>query len=159
MAYSTASYNPPLRQGHLGSEIAASGGGGYPLVGARNAMDARRMMRGNFTPDAEYPDGYLGTSTNSRHQDKLLQSYGASARYDRPYDRGVHKGDKQDRGDYSWPGWFGVMSGIERQARTGQRFAPRGHAPDVPSIPGSKATPHPGPPKPSDLAKFAPSWR
>jgi hypothetical protein len=158
MAYPTASYNPPLQQGLPGAETRNGGGGGYPIVGARNALDARRMMQGNFTPDAQYPDGYLGAS-GGRHQDKLLNSYGASVRYDRPYDRGVHKGDKQDRGDYSWPAWLNVMSGIQRQSHSDRRFAPRGHAADVPTIPGSNASPHPGPPKPFDLAKFAPPWR
>ncbi|MFI0265693.1 hypothetical protein [Streptomyces luteogriseus] len=159
MAYPTASYNPPLQQGHPGSEVRSGGGGGYPVVGARNAMDMRRMMQSGRIPDAQYPDGYLGASTG-RHQDKLLQSYGASTRYDGPADRGVHKGDRMDRRDYDWPSWLSPMSGIHRQARTSARFTPRGHAPDVPSIPGSNASPtSSGPPKASDLAKFAPTWR
>lgn len=159
MAYPTASYNPPLQQGHSGSEVRSGGGGGYPVVGARSALDMRRMMQGGFTPDAQYPDGYLGTATG-RHQDKLLQSYGTNGRYDRPYDRGVHKGDTVDRGDYEWPSWLSPMSGIARQARTTERFVPRGRPADTPSIPGSNASPHnSGPPKPSDLAKFAPTWR
>jgi hypothetical protein len=119
----------------------------------------RRMMQGGYTPDAQYPDGYLGASTG-RHQDKLLQSYGANTRYDRPYDRGVHKGDRLDQGDYDWPSWLSPMSGIRRQAHSNARFVPHGHAPDVPSIPGSNASPsQSGPPKPADLAKFAPTWR
>jgi hypothetical protein len=159
MAYPTASYNPPLQQGQPGSEVRSGGGGGYPVVGARSALDMRRMMQGGYTPDAQYPDGYLGASTG-RHQDKLLQSYGANTRYDRPYDRGVHKGDRLDQGDYDWPSWLSPMSGIRRQAHSNARFVPHGHAPDVPSIPGSNASPsQSGPPKPADLAKFAPTWR
>ena len=160
MAYPTLSYNPPLQQGHSGSEVRAGGGGGYPVVGARSAHDMRRMMLSGRTPDAQYPDGYLGASTG-RRQDRLLQSYGGpSARYDGPHDRGVHKGDRQDRQDYSWPSWLNPMSGIERQSRTRQRFAPRGRPADVPSIPGSNATPSTAqPPRASDLAKFAPTWR
>ncbi|MFD4858477.1 hypothetical protein [Streptomyces atratus] len=160
MAYPTASYNPPLQQGHPGSEVRSGGGGGFPVVGARSALDMRRMMQTGFTPDADYPDGYLGTGTG-RHQDKLLQSYGSNVRYDRPYDRGVHKGDKVDRGDYDWPSWLTPMSGIERQARTQQRYAPRGRPADAPSIPGSNANPHNSGPQQStaDVAKFAPTWR
>ncbi|MFE9834084.1 hypothetical protein ACFYP4_02875 [Streptomyces sp. NPDC005551] len=161
MAYPTASYNPPLQQGQTGSEVRAGGGGGFPIVGARNALDMRRMMQSGRTPDAEYPDGYLGASTG-RHQDKLLQSYGAGGtRYDRPYDRGVHKGDRMDRGDYDWPSWLTPMSGIERQSRTTERFAPVGRASDVPTIPGSNASPsnNNSPANPADLARFAPSWR
>lgn len=159
MGYSTFSYNTPLQQGHPGSEVRSGGGGGYPVIGARSALDMRRMMLSGQIPDAQYPDGYLG-ATSGRHQDKLLQSYGASARYDRPYDRGVHKGDRVDRGDYEWPGWLTPMSGIERQARTQRRWAPRGRPADVPSIPGTNASPqNSGPAKPSDLAKFAPTWR
>lgn len=159
MTYPTASYNPPLQQGHPGSEVRSGGGGGYPVLGARNALDMRRMMQSGRTPDAQYPDGYLG-STGGRHEDRLLQSYGASARYDRPADRGVHKGDRLDRAAYSWPTWLTPMSGIQRQSRTQRRFAPVGTPADAPSIPGSSATPSSAQPmKASDLAKFAPTWR
>lgn len=157
MTYQTASYTPPYLQGQLGSEVRSGGGGGFPVVGARNALDMERMMRSGRTPDADYPDGYLGT-TGGRHQDKLLQSYGAGGRYDRPYDRGVHKGERLDRDAYTWPSWMNPMSGLERQAR-GQRWAPVGRPPDVPSMPGSNADPKAQPLKASDLAKFAPTWR
>lgn len=158
MTYQTASYNPPLQQGQPGSEVRSGGGGGYPVVGARSALDMRRMMQSGRVPDAQYPDGLLGT-TSSRRQDKLLQSYGAGGRYDRPYDRGVHKGEKLDRDAYSWPSWLTPMTGIERQARTDKRWAPHGQAPDVPSYPGSNAQPNPQPLQAVDLARFRPSWR
>lgn len=157
MAYSTLSYTPPYQQGHSGSEVAASGGGGYPVVGARNALDMRRMMQSGHTPDSEYPDGLLGTY-GDRHQDKLLQSYGAGGRYDRPYDRGVHKGERLDRDAYSWPAWMTPMSGLDRQANGQKRWAPVGRPADSPSFPGSN-TPNSQPFKVEDLARFAPSWK
>lgn len=156
MAYQTLSYTPPYLQAQPGSEVRA-GGGGTPVVGARNALDMRRMMQSGRVPDAQYPDGYLG-AVSGRHQDKLLQSYGASTRYDRPYDRGVHKGERLDSSDYSWPSWLDLTAGIRNQA-TGKRWRPHGRPADAPTMPGSNATPHPGPAKPSDLAKFAPTWR
>lgn len=157
MGYQTLSYTPPYLQGQPGSEVRA-GGGGTPVVGARSALDMRRMMQSGRIPDAQYPDGYLGTSTG-RHQDKLLNSYGASTRYDRPYDRGVHKGDKLDRADYSWPSWLNMETGLKNQA-AGKRWAPRGTPADVPSIPGTNAKPGTTQAfKASDLAKYAPTWR
>lgn len=156
MGYQTLSYTPPFLQAQPGSEI-RSGGGGTPVVGARSALDMRRMMQSGRVPDAQYPDGYLGSSTG-RHQDKLLQSYGASARYDGPHDRGVHKGERLDRSDYFWPPWMDLTAGIRNQA-TGKRWALHGRPADVPSMPGSNATPHPQPAAASDLTNFAPTWR
>lgn len=157
MGYSTLSYTPPFLQGHPGSEVRA-GGGGTPVVGARSALDMRRMMQSGRVPDAQYPDGYLGT-VSGRHQDKLLQSYGAGGRYDRPYDRGVHKGERLDRAAYSWPSWISPTAGLKNQAE-GKKWAPHGRPADVPSMPGSNASPNSAQPlKASDLAKFAPTWR
>lgn len=159
MAAPTLSYTPPLGSPQPGSNV-SGGGGGYPIIGARNALDMRRMMMSGRTPDAQYPDGYLGTTPNDRHADKLLNSYGASARYDRTPTRGVHRGGKLDRDAYKWPSWMTPMTGIERQSRSQQRWAPVGRPADVPTFPGSNATPQNSQPlKASDLAKYAPTWR
>jgi hypothetical protein len=72
---------------------------------------------GGRVPSAEYPDGYLGT-INDRRQDRVLQ--GVQKRLtDRSYQRGVHKGDKIDAGDYMWPDAGGVnpQAGLVYQAR------------------------------------------
>jgi hypothetical protein len=72
---------------------------------------------GGRVPSAEYPDGYLGT-INDRRQDRVLQ--GVQKRLtDRSYQRGVHKGDKIDAGDYSWPdvGSVNPQAGLVYQAR------------------------------------------
>jgi hypothetical protein len=130
------------------------------VVGARNILDERRMMMSGRTPEAQYPDGYLGSVPNDRHQDKLLQSYGANTRYDRPYTRGVHKGERLDRQAYEWPSWLDLTSGLRRQANGQKRWAPVGRPADVPSMPGSNATPGTAQPlKAADLAKYAPTWR
>lgn len=81
----------------------------------------RMMAAWGRTPEAQYPDGYLGTAgSNSRRQDRLLNA--VSRTQTRPYTRGVHKGERINPGDYMWPAEFNPMSGIENQARTGQRF-------------------------------------
>ena len=100
------------------------GGGGRDLAGYRDILDARRSAAPPRTPNAEYPDGYLGT-VNSRREDRLLQAV-SSRLTDRNYQRGVHKGEKIDRSDYFWPAQFNPSSGIERQMVTSQRWAPVG---------------------------------
>jgi len=88
-------YNQPY------SHAMGAGGGLY----ARNAiryhdqLDARRSMATN---DAQYPDGYLGSMSWDRQQDKLLEALGNQLNK-RPYQRGVHKGSKIDGKDYFWP--------------------------------------------------------
>lgn len=74
------------------------------------------------TPDAAYPDGYLGT-INSRRQDRLLSA--VQRRVSKPYTRGVHKGERVDRDDYFWPPEFNLMSALEAEAK-GERWAPPG---------------------------------
>src|SRR5262245_14822679 len=58
-------------------------------------------MAWRSTPEATIPDGYLGT-VNSRRQDRLLDGLQARAN-NRPYTRGVHKGERIDTRDYYWP--------------------------------------------------------
>lgn len=79
----------------------------------------------NHTPEAQYPDGYLGTITN-RRQDKLQ---GAMERNNqRSYQRGVHKGERIDPGDYLWPSEFNNQTALKLQAQ-GKKFAPPGAEP------------------------------
>jgi hypothetical protein len=74
--------------------------GGTPEPSYRNLMDERRSMY-RRTPSSEYPDGYLGTITG-RQQDKVLDSL-KGRQNQRSYQRGVHKGERIDPGDYYWP--------------------------------------------------------
>jgi hypothetical protein len=99
---------------------------------ARDALDARRMMVG-ATPEAQYPDGYLGT-IRSRRDDRLLNAL-KERQSQRPYQRGVHKGERVDPRDYFWdPKAMTPTQGLERQAQAVfvdgkffvQRMAPTG---------------------------------
>lgn len=58
-------------------------------------------MQGVRTPEATYPDGYLST-IQSRRDQRLLNSLTARANQ-KSYDRGVHKGERVDPGDYFLP--------------------------------------------------------
>lgn len=92
----------------------------------RDAKDQRLVAFG-ATPDAQYPDGYLGTmGSTTRRQDKLLD--GVHRQNHRSYSRGVHKGERINQGDYLWPDEFNLMTGIVNQER-GVKFAPPGAEP------------------------------
>lgn len=91
---------PPYNFGQPGNANTAGGGGGMgPYF--RDALDARRSAY-NRTPEAMYPDGYLGT-IQSRREDRLLDNL-KSRQNQRSYVRGVHKGERIDPSDYFWPG-------------------------------------------------------
>lgn len=95
------------------------GGGGTFQVG-RGELDQLRIGQGRV-PSAEYPDGFLGT-VPSRRGDRLLASVKSRVNQ-RSYQRGVHKGERIDPGDYGWPKDFGPQSGLQAVSR-GVRQAP-----------------------------------
>jgi hypothetical protein len=103
-----------------------SGGGGTPLAGYRDILDARRSAATPRTPNAEYPDGYLG-NINSRRSDRLLQAV-QSRLTQRNYQRGVHKGERIDQSDYFWPKDFNPQTGLEYEAR-GLKWSANGSTP------------------------------
>lgn len=103
------SYNPPV--GQQGSVTQYGGGGGNPLTGFRSILDAKLAAATGKTPEAQYPDGYLG-SVIDRRQDKLLQTVRNNAR---SYTRGVHKGSRISPTDYFWPDDFTPYSSLERR--------------------------------------------
>ncbi|MFE9525189.1 hypothetical protein [Streptomyces sp. NPDC006631] len=110
-------YLPPMGIGQPGAPVRANGGAGTDALSFRDSLDARRAAMGARVPSAEYPDGYLGT-INDRRQDRVMQ--GVQKRLtDRSYQRGVHKGDKIDPGDYVWPdvGSVNPQAGLVYQAR------------------------------------------
>jgi hypothetical protein len=93
--------------GYIGA-YTTTGGGGTPIV-PRSGMDFQRMGVGR-APQAEYPDGYLGT-IRSRRDDKgkpyamsdtVLDSL-KNRQNQRAYQRGVHKGERIDPAQYMWP--------------------------------------------------------
>ena len=102
------------------------GGGGRTVSGYRDILDARRSAAAPRTPNAEYPDGYLG-EVRSRREDRLLNAV-QSRLTARNYQRGVHKGEKIGSDDYFWPPEFNPMSGLEAQAR-GEKWGPVGSTP------------------------------
>lgn len=104
----------------------AYGAGGNTLAGYRDILDARRSAAPPRTPNAEYPDGYLGTIP-SRREDRLLNAVQARLTQ-RNYQRGVHKGDKIDNGDYEWPPEFNMLTGLRAQAQ-GRKWGPVGSTP------------------------------
>jgi hypothetical protein len=95
------------------------GGGGTPV--ARSELDFLRLGVGR-APQAEYPDGYLGTIRSRRDDrgrpssvsDKVLN--GLKVRVgQRSYQRGIHRGERVDASDYYYPEGLDNMRGIARQ--------------------------------------------
>jgi hypothetical protein len=91
------------------------GGFGGPV--ARGDLDAIRIGTGRV-PQAEYPDGYLGT-IRSRRDDRLLDSI-KSRVGQKAYQRGVHKGERIEPSAYFWSPDFNADSGIKRQMKAKQ---------------------------------------
>jgi len=89
-------------------------GHGTALPSALSELDSQRMGIGR-TPQAEYPDGYLGT-IRSRRDDRVLDSTKARVNQ-RSYQRGVHKGERVDQSDYYWPAEMDPMRGLTRPSR------------------------------------------
>jgi hypothetical protein len=103
---------PPYNYGAPGNANTAGGGGGMgPYF--RDALDARRSAW-NRTPEAMYPDGYLGT-INSRRGDRLLDNL-KTRQNQRSYVRGVHKGERIDPADYLDPPQLKPDRGLRRMA-------------------------------------------
>lgn len=87
-------------------------GSGSAMPVARSELEASRMGTGR-TPEAAYPDGYLGT-IRSRRDDRLLDS-SKNRVNQRSYQRGVHKGERIDPADYRNPPELQPDRGLRRQ--------------------------------------------
>lgn len=106
----------------------AVGAGGGTLSGYRSMLDARRSAQGpGRTPQAEYPDGYLGNVPN-RREDRLLKHV-QSRLTNRSYQRGVHKGERVDPKDYYWDPVVHPQAGLEAQA-AGLKWSQSGSTPE-----------------------------
>lgn len=115
-------YNPPV--GQQGSVTQYGGGGSVPVSGFRSILDARLGAATGKTPEAQYPDGYLGSITD-RHGDKLLDTVKNNAR---GYQRGVHKGSRISGREYFWTRDFNPYTTVEnRIAGDTRRFAAQGN--------------------------------
>ena len=93
-----------------------------PVPRGHDYLDDLRM-NWRRTPNAEYPDGYLGT-LNTRRGDRLMDGL-KSRMNQRPYTRGIHKGERIEARDYFWPDEFNQWSGLVAQV-AGKRFSPPG---------------------------------
>jgi hypothetical protein len=91
--------------------------GGYGGPVARGDLDAIRIGTGRV-PQAEYPDGYLGT-IRSRRDDRLLDSIKNRVNQ-KSYQRGVHKGERIEPSAYYWSPDFNDQSSIKRQMKAKQ---------------------------------------
>lgn len=157
-------YLPPYNFGAPGNANTAGGGGGLgPYF--RDSLDARRSMY-NQTPEAMYPDGYLGT-INSRRGDRLLDSL-KDRQNQRSYVRGVHKGERIDPGDYYFPRQLQPDAGLRRMAEAVpddtmvlvERAAPKlslmpMYSPAQDSMQGATS----GVGRTTQLRRMAPPWR
>lgn len=115
------------------------GGQGMPV--ARGELDAIRIGTGRV-PQAEYPDGYLGT-IRSRRDDRLLDSI-KSRVGQKSYQRGVHKGERIEASMYFWPQEFNADMGIARQMKAKPVNINGGVVYKVPrSAPQTRLTPAP----------------
>ncbi len=105
------------------------GGETAPLLGPapsfRSGKD-RMLAAFGASPDTLYPDGYLGTMSSNRRQDKILDA--VARQNQRSYSRGVHKGERINPGDYIWPKEFNLQTGLLLQSK-GKKFAPPGAEP------------------------------
>ena len=98
------------------------GGGGVPV--ARSELDFLRLGVGR-APQAEYPDGYLGTIRSRRDDrgrpsstsDTIMNSLKARVGQ-RSYQRGVHRGERIDSSDYYYPEGLENFRGIARQMKS-----------------------------------------
>jgi hypothetical protein len=93
-----------------------------PTPRGHDYLDTLRM-NWRRTPNAEYPDGYLGTIP-SRRGDRLMDNL-KQRMANRPNTRGIHKGERIDAQDYFWPPEFNLWTGLQQQAE-GHRFVPPG---------------------------------
>lgn len=114
-------------------------------------------------PSAEYPDGYLG-NVSSRRGDRILDSVKARVTQ-KNYQRGVHKGERIDPGDYLWPDSQRPERGIQNEAK-GMKTAPVATLASVKQLVNDGKTGSPiaatleiSERRSAQLNRLSPSWR
>jgi hypothetical protein len=90
--------------------------GDYGGPSVRSNLDFQRLGVGRV-PSAEYPDGYLGSLTTRRRDDRLLDSLKNNLNK-KAYQRGVHKGERIEASQYYWPSELQPTRGISRQMKS-----------------------------------------
>lgn len=93
-----------------------------PAPRGHDYLDNLRMYW-RRTPEATYPDGYLGT-INTRRGDRLMDSL-KQRQNNRPTSRGIHKGERIDARDYEWPVEFNLWSALQSE-NEGMRYVSPG---------------------------------
>ena len=115
----------------------------------RDPMDEARSAFARRTPDAQYPDGYLGKSGSRR--ERALDGQSAQAR--KPTDRGVHRDAALQADDYLWPEEFNPFIGLAYEA-AGSRFI----SPAMVTSAGLDEAPEYDPDRVTELRKLLPRW-
>ena len=105
-----------LTAGGTGANAYGAGGDPTAFPTGASRLDKLRMGAGQL-PDAQWPDGYLGTVQNRYSGKNDPQSILVKRLSDRSYQRGVHRGGKMDPSAYFWPSDFGPDSGLKNEAR------------------------------------------
>ncbi len=155
---------------------AAETAGPQPVF--HDELDAVRSMW-RRTPEADYPDGYLGT-VDSQRRARLRANEGLTKQQAKPFSRGVHKGERLDANSYFWPPNFNPWSAMEYED-AGMRYVIPGVLQDAgimepdldpaqPQLARVAARGVPGrggntavwgneqPSRSADLRRLAPSW-
>lgn len=105
-----------LSAGGTGANAYGAGGDPTAFPTGASRLDKLRMGAGQL-PDAQWPDGYLGTVQNRYSGKKDPQAILQTRLTDRSYQRGVHKDVKMPPSAYFWPSDFGPDSGLKFEAR------------------------------------------
>lgn len=152
-----------LGAGGLYGNIGDGGNSGVN-ISVRDRLDYARIGSPGRTPEAEYPDGYL-RDPNSRRGDKLLEKIDRINK--RQYQRGVHRGERIDPGDYVWPeSWRpdrGIMyraAGLRQPlaAATPEPRLVRGGTDNMPPPPMSGPVGYVQPHENAQMAGLLPPW-
>lgn len=150
-----------LGAGGLYGTLTTTGGGGN--TSARDALDFARQGSPGQTPEAQYPDGYLGSS-KGRREGRLANGNGDPNT--KPYTRGIHRGERIDVGDYSWPSEQRPDRGLLAQSKgmkTG--LAGPSYVMNAPLVAGGKDLPQPQTPSipnphySTQYSGMLPPWR
>jgi hypothetical protein len=123
----------------VGGGATVYGAGGDPAAMQSSSRLDRLRMGAGQTPDAQYPDGYLGSVTNRYSGKKDPKAMLITRLGDRSYQRGIHKDTKMDASAYFWPSDFGPDSGLKNEARgkmtdDGTILVPRFSPPGDPAV-------------------------
>lgn len=153
-----------LGAGGLYGNYTTLGGGAQTELGtARDPVDFARLGSPGQTPEAQYPDGYIGAGnagSGSRREDRMTNTINDLNR--RPYTRGVHKGERIDPGDYLWPSDMQPDRALLSRRANSARTPLVGHEQPV-LVRGGKDLPPPNavvadPHRQSQLSHLRPPW-